>query len=327
MPASSWENVLVLQTSFLGDTVLTLPLIAELRRRFPVKKLTVLCLPPSQELLQDHPAIDEIIVDDKRKADRGIVGIRHKAAVLRAKGFSLALTPHKSLRSALMLFLAGIPTRIGFRQSRGWFLYQHLANRDATRHDVERNLSILQALGVRVEECQRAIEFPVSAAIQAAVDDKLRSLGLAEGKLVLGINPGSIWATKRWSQAGFAELIQLLRQRFDCQILLFGGSDDKAVVDEVHIAVGRKIPVVAIFCATTPALGFYPYSDDAIVIGKNLPCRPCASHGGRRCPLGTEDCIRQIGPAKVLEAVEKLLDPNRRSHGSRDSFQPAFVSV
>jgi lipopolysaccharide heptosyltransferase II len=365
MPASSWENVLVLQTSFLGDTVLTLPLIAELRRRFPVKKLTVLCLPLSQELLQDHPAIDEIIVDDKRKADRGIAGMRHKAAVLRAKGFSLAIAPHKSLRSALILFLAGIPTCIGFRQSRGWFLYQHLADRDATRHDVERNLSILQALGVRVGECQRAIEFPVSATIQAAVDDKLRSLGLAEGKLVLGINAGSVWATKRWSQAGFSELIQLLGQRFDCQILLFGGSDDKAVVDEVqnrcgraaislvgqvglrelaaaisrcavfvtndsgpmHIAVARKIPVVAIFCATTPALGFYPYSDDAIVIGKNLPCRPCASHGGRRCPLGTEDCIRQIRPAKVLEAVEKLLDPNRRNRGSRDSFQPEFVSV
>jgi heptosyltransferase II len=95
----------------------------------------------------------------------------------------------------------------------------------------------------------------------------------------------------------------------------------------MHIAVARKIPVVAIFCATTPDLGFYPYSDDAIVIGKNLPCRPCASHGGRRCPLGTEACIRQIRPAKVLEAVEKLLDPNRRHPGSRDSVQPEFVTV
>jgi len=365
MPATSWENVLVLQTSFLGDTVLTLPLIAELRRRFPVKKLTVLCLPLSRELLQDHPAIDEIIVDDKRRADRGIAGMRRKAAALKAKQFTLAVTPHKSLRSALMLFLAGIPTRIGFRESRGWFLYQHLADRDETRHDVERNLSILQALGVRVEECQREIEFPVNAEVQAAVDNKLSALGLAAGKLIVGINPGSVWPTKRWSPAGFAEVIELLRQRFDCQILLFGGSDDRTVVDEVqnrcgraainlvgqidlrelaaaisrcavfvtndsgpmHIAVARKIPVVAIFCATTPALGFYPYSDDAIVIGKDLPCRPCASHGGRRCPLGTEDCIRQIRPANVFEAVEKLLHPDRRNRGLRDPFQPECVTV
>jgi heptosyltransferase II len=366
MPATSWENVLVLQTSFLGDTVLTLPLITELRRRFPVKKLSLLCLPGSRELLQDHPAIDEIIVDDKKTADRGVTGLRRQAAALKAKQFTVAITPHKSLRSALLLFLAEIPIRVGFRESRGWFLYQRLADRDPARHDVERNLSVLQAVGVSVEECQREIDFPVKTAIQASVDDKLRALGLVEGKLIVGINPASVWPTKRWSAAGFAELIQLLRKRFDCQILLFGGSDDAVVVEEVqnrcaraaislvgqiglrelaaaisrctvfvtndsgpmHLAVARKIPVVAIFCATTPALGFYPYTDKAVVVEKDLKCRPCASHGGRRCPLGTEDCIRQIHPAKVFEAVQELLDPDRRNRGLHpNSFRPQFVTV
>jgi lipopolysaccharide heptosyltransferase II len=366
MPAISWENVLLLQTSFLGDTVLTLPLIAEIRRRFPVKKLSLLCLPLSRELLQDHPAIDEIIVDDKRKADRGMAGVRRKAAALKAKGFTLAITPHKSLRSALILSLAGIPSRIGFRESRGWFLFQHLAERDAKRHDVERNLSTLQALGVRVEDCQPAIELPVNGAIQEAVDDKLRALGVSKDKMVVGVNPGSVWPTKRWSPTGFAALVQMLRQKFDCQVLLFGGPDDAAVVDDVqsrcgraaislvghiglselaaaisrcavfvtndsgpmHIAVARKIPVVAIFCATTPALGFYPYTDNAVVVEKDLPCRPCASHGGRRCPLGTEDCIRQIHPENVLKAVEQLLNPDRRKSGSPiDLFQPEFARV
>jgi heptosyltransferase II len=241
-----------------------------------------------------------------------------------------------------------------------------LADRDPARHDVERNLSVLQAVGVSVEECQREIDFPVKTAIQASVDDKLRALGLVEGKLIVGINPASVWPTKRWSAAGFAELIQLLRKRFDCQILLFGGSDDAVVVEEVqnrcaraaislvgqiglrelaaaisrctvfvtndsgpmHLAVARKIPVVAIFCATTPALGFYPYTDKAVVVEKDLKCRPCASHGGRRCPLGTEDCIRQIHPAKVFEAVQELLDPDRRNRGLHpNSFRPQFVTV
>ena len=74
MAQVSWENVLVLQTSFLGDTVLTLPLITEIRRRFPVKRLSVICLPMARELLQDHSAIDEIIVDDKKGMDRGVGG-------------------------------------------------------------------------------------------------------------------------------------------------------------------------------------------------------------------------------------------------------------
>ncbi|HEX2929958.1 MAG TPA: lipopolysaccharide heptosyltransferase II [Candidatus Binatia bacterium] len=361
-----WDNVLVLQTSFLGDTVLTLPLIAEIRRRFPVKRLSVLCLPLSRDLLQDHPAIDEIIVDDKRKTDRGLAGVRRKAAALRACGFTLALTPHKSLRSAMMLALAGIPNRVGFRESHGWFLFHHLAQRDPTRHDVERNLSVLQALGVSITECRRDIEFPVSPASQESVNQKLKAFGIADDKLLIGINPGSIWPTKRWAPSGFAELIQMLREKFDCQIVIFGGADDKDVVDAVqsrcggagislagridlrelpaaisrcavfvtndsgpmHVAVGRKVPTVAIFCATTPSLGFYPYTDNAIVVEKALSCRPCASHGGRRCPLGTEDCIRQIGSAKVLAAVEELLRSARsRLASSVESFQPRFMLV
>ena len=96
----------------------------------------------------------------------------------------------------------------------------------------------------------------------------------------------------------------------------------------MHIAVARKVPVVAIFCATTPALGFYPYSNNAIVVEKNLACRPCASHGGRRCPLSTEDCIRQIGPEHVFAAVAKLLDPDRSDFPSvQPAFRPEFVSV
>ncbi|HYA28630.1 MAG TPA: lipopolysaccharide heptosyltransferase II [Acidobacteriota bacterium] len=366
MATPSWENVLILQTSFLGDTVLTLPLISEIRRRFAVRKLTLLCQPVSRELLQDHPAIDEIIVDDKKRADRGLVGLRRKAAVLASRRFTIALTPHKSLRSALMLCWADIPKRVGFRQSRGWFLFHHRVNRDSARHDVERNLSILEAFGVHPEQCRREIDLPVSPAVQSAVDQKLITLGVDHSKPIVGINPGSVWPTKRWSAAGFARLIQLLRQRFDCQVMIFGGADDANVVAEVrdrcagaaislvgeismrelpaairrcrvfvtndsgpmHIAVAEKISTVAVFCATTPDLGFYPYSHDAVVVEKTLPCRPCASHGGRRCPLGHEACIRLVQPETMLQAVEKLLPTTFRGPNSPvASFRPQFLAV
>jgi len=366
MAQASWKNVLVLQTSFLGDTVLTLPLIAEIRRRFPVKKLSIVCSPMARELLHDYSAIDEIIVDDKKNGDLGFAGLRRRAATLKSKNFTLALTPHKSLRSALLLRLADIPYRVGFRQSSGWFLFHERAERDPKRHDVERNLSILEPFGVNVEECVRQLDLPVSAAVQSAVDQKLAALGVVENNPIIGINPGSVWPTKRWWPRGFARLIQLFKQKNECQLLLFGGVEDAAVVAEVqersnvpvinlvgkiglrelpaaisrcqifvtndsgpmHIAVARQVPTVAVFCATTPDLGFYPYSDDAIVLGKHLACRPCASHGGRRCPLSTEDCIRQISPEKVLAAAEKLLLANqRRNEPGMRSFRPEFVAA
>src|ERR1051325_3066782 len=157
MTAANWDNVLILQSSFLGDTVLTLPLISAVRKHFPVRRLSLLCQPASRELLQDHPEIDQIIVDDKKSLDRGIAGLRNKAAALATERFTIALTPHKSLRSALMLYLAGIPHRVGFRQSRGWVFFNRRAARDGTRHDVERNLSLLESFGVRPEDCRRDI--------------------------------------------------------------------------------------------------------------------------------------------------------------------------
>src|ERR1043166_5303593 len=99
------ERILVLQTSFLGDSVLSLPLMAEIRRRFPQAKLTLLCTPAGKELLRDHSGLDAILVDDKHGVDRGWRGLIRKARELRSREFSAALTPHKSFRSALLLFL------------------------------------------------------------------------------------------------------------------------------------------------------------------------------------------------------------------------------
>src|SRR5918992_5328014 len=160
MTLADWKNVLVVQSSFLGDTVLTLPLLSEIKRRHPAGKLTLLCAPVGRDLLAAHPGIDEIIVDDKRQADAGILGLWRKAKVLEQKKFTLAISPHKSLRSALLLFLARIPRRVGFRQSKGAFLFHDLADRNPGRHDVERNLSILQPLGIPTETCQRNLDLP-----------------------------------------------------------------------------------------------------------------------------------------------------------------------
>lgn len=361
-----WQHVLVLQTSFLGDTVLTLPLISEIKRRFPSSHLSVLCTPLARELLQDYPDIDEIIVDDKKGADKGLRGAWRKGRVLKRKGYTMALAPHKSLRSALLLTFARIPYRVGFRESKGCFLFHARAQRKTGRHDVERTLSILQPFAIDVEDCQRTLNFPCTAESRDAVARLLGSLSIAADKPLVGINPASVWPTKRWSASGFARLIELLKEKYDCEVLLFGGPEDlptaAAIQDlchhaavnlagkldlrrlpaalsacrifitndsaPMHIAVARNVPTVAIFCATTPALGFYPYTANAIVVEKTLDCRPCAPHGGRRCPLGTEDCIRLISPDRVLHAVQELLERRKDiAPLDSDSRRPTFVAI
>jgi heptosyltransferase-2 len=364
MATAQWDNVLVLQTSFIGDTVLTLPLLDEIKCRYPRARLSFFCSPQGQELAESCAAIDEVIVDDKKGAHRGLTGLWRQARSLRRKAFSLALTPHKSLRSALILYLARIPCRVGFRQSKGWFLFNHLVHRAAERHDLERNLSLLSAFGIATEQGRRGFVTRIARADQTAVVQELLSLKNGAQRLLIGVNPGSVWATKRWQAEGFAQVIKLLKARWDCEVIIFGGPGDVELAAAIqqaseasclncagklrlrdlpqalatcdafitndsgpmHIAAALEVPMVALFCATTPELGFYPYSSHAVVLQKDLPCRPCSSHGGRRCPLGTEDCIRLIRPEHVLAAVEKLLQ--RRAQGKPVlGYQPEFVFV
>src|ERR1051326_2212664 len=126
-PAVSNERagpaLLVAQTSFLGDGVLTTPLRAALRRCVAPRRLAVLVRPEAVPLLAGHPDVDQVLVDDKRGRDRGLGGLVRTARRLRHERFDVVVSPHRSLRTALVLAGAQIPRRVGFRESRGAFLY------------------------------------------------------------------------------------------------------------------------------------------------------------------------------------------------------------
>ncbi|HEY1372597.1 MAG TPA: lipopolysaccharide heptosyltransferase II [Candidatus Binatia bacterium] len=355
------ENILVAQTSFVGDVVLTTPLLAALRRRFPGARLAVLCTPSAKELLANDPAIDEIIVLKKKRDGGRRSGIFETARTLRARHFTMAISPHKSLRTALMLALAGIRLRIGFRQSAGWFLYHRRVDRNGLAHDVERNLSLLRGLGIEPEAGEAVPRVEAAPAAREAAGRVFEELGIARGDTVIGVNPGSVWPTKRWTAEGYAAVSAALAKKHGARVVVFGGPDDRQIAEQVvrlaacgavsvagrlslgelaaaidrckvfitndsgpmHIAVARDVPVVAIFCATTPALGFYPYSSRAVVVEKDLPCRPCGTHGGLRCPLGTDACMRLIRPEDVLMGVERLLEGD----SGRDAHRPLSIAV
>jgi heptosyltransferase-2 len=96
---------LVIQTAFLGDVVLTTPLLVVLAERHgPVDVVTT---PAAAPLLATHPAVRRVFPYDKRQADRGLAGLRGLARRLRAERYAVAYLPHRSLRSAALARLAG----------------------------------------------------------------------------------------------------------------------------------------------------------------------------------------------------------------------------
>ena len=342
----SHPRLLVAQTGFLGDVVLTTPLLTNLRKALTPESLTVLTTPQAKPLLEYHPKVSRVLVDAKRASGRGLLGLWRTAQRLRQERFTLAVAAHKSLRTALLLTLAGIPYRVGFRQGPGWFLYHRTVQRDTNRHEVERILCIMRAFGLEPEECDRSpqVEYPESTKAQARA--LLQDNGIAGTDPMFVVCPGSVWPTKRWTIDGFASLVRHLENNYG-RVLLCGGPDDievtqavhmqaghrgvnlvgqadlltfMALIDQaqvvisndsapMHIAVARDVPVVAIFCATTPSLGYGPYTNNAVVVEKKeLSCRPCGRHGSHSCPLGTEACMREISVVDVLAGVDQLLN-------------------
>ena len=348
---SSGAHVMVAQTSFLGDVILTIPLLSALRRLLQPRQLTVVIRPEAAPLLAHHPSVDSVVLDDKRGGDRGLRGLLRTARRLRAERADIAVAPHRSIRTALALALAGVPHRVGFAESPGSQLYHVRVPRDRSRHDVERNLGLLSAFGGRVEDHLEAPRLVAGAAATRGAAKLLADVGVGDSRALYGICPGSVWATKRWDTEGYGTVVRALREQDDAQVLLLGGADDIGVSEAVqrhaggsavnlvgrtdlgtfvaivqrldalvsndsapmHVATALGVPVVAVFCATTPAQGYGPYGTRAALVEADLECRPCGRHGGRRCPRGTEDCMRLVGAADVLKALRSLRTSPRAS--------------
>lgn len=338
-------NILIIQTAFLGDAVLTTPLLTTLKEHHPAAGISVLCTPETAEIFKSHPAVSDVIIFDKRNRERSLRARWDLIRRLKARRFALAVIPHRSLTSALIARLAGIPRRVGFSSSQGkWLMTDTVPFRWGV-HDVERNLALLGKLGIHTSAAPLHLEAdPVAL---AAIDGRLKAAGLKANQKLVGINAGSVWATKRWLPEGFAAVADRIAGELGAKVLFIGGAKDQELIGKIlglmktpalnwagqttlseliaaisrcavfltndsgpmHIAVACRVPTVAIFGPTTKELGFFPYGEGHIVIEKDLSCRPCGLHGANACPLGHFECMKTISPEEVFDAVKKLSSP------------------
>jgi len=326
---------LVIQTAFLGDVVLTTPLLSALAALHgPVDVVTT---PVAAPLLETHPAVRTVIPYDKRGTDGGWGGVRNLARRLNGEGYSRAYLPHRSLRTAALAFLARIPTRIGF--AGGWsFLYTEARPKPRTGHETVRLMALADgAPGV----------YPPQ--LRATPEDEEAAARLIEGPFV-AIAPGSIWGSKRWPY--YAQLAARLGERV--AVVVVGGKDDVELGDQIvsavgpsgrpavnacgrltlresaaligranalvtndsaplHLATAMGTPVVALFGPTATEFGFGPLRPGDVALGiDSLQCRPCSSHGPPRCPLGHHRCMRELTVPAVFAAIEGLGALRRR---------------
>jgi heptosyltransferase-2 len=332
-------KILLVQTSYLGDTILSTPVIAGLKSAYPRADIWMMTTAAAADLVKRDPLLAGVLAYDKRNADRGIKGLRRMRRRIASLNFDVAYSLHRSYRTAILLRLCGIPVRIGFKDAKLSFLYTHTRARNRRDHDVLRNMAILG------EDVSSTPGVPELRLFAPGRDEIHRSVyePLQDRSPYIVLAPGSAWATKRWPWPYYRTVAEHVLA-MGRAVVLVGAPSEKEVTDNVarglpvvnlagktrigdlmfvirhaalvvcndsmtlHLASAFKVPTVAIFCATSPEFGFGPWRNRAVVVQReDLSCKPCARHGGRQCPTGTEACMQGLTPDRVIKAAEQLL--------------------
>jgi heptosyltransferase-2 len=256
-------RILVRSTNWLGDAVMTTPALIRLREKFRDSHIALLAPEKLREVWTLHPAVDEVI---PFAAGEGLLSTAKK---LRAGKFDLALVLPNSPRSALEVFLAGIPQRTGYARAwRNFFLTQTVASRTGAvkmhkrseaeikqliagdsklkiqnskfspaAHQIHEYLHLAAALGANAEPMP-----PCLVVSPGEEEAAIRKFGLLEAvkdaRPVFGLNPGAEYgAAKRWPAEKFIATAREIQQRTNCVWILFGGKNDQPLTAQIASAI------------------------------------------------------------------------------------------
>ncbi len=328
------QRLLVRAPNWVGDAVMSLPVLSGLARLFPQAEITVLAARRVAPLFQNFPGVVEVVPYPSGRGKWQVLwGLRGR--------FDLALTLPNSLESALGLWLVGVPIRLGYAaDARRPLLNLAVTGRRslAGLHTVFYYLGLLQALrevDVFTPPTLQLREVEVAAAAQL-----LPQAG-SDGGSWVGLSPGAAYGpAKRWPPEPFAAAGRELVREFGARLVLLGGPAEGPVAQLVkerlglpvlnlvgktdlrqalgvlnhlkllitndsglmHAAAALQVPLVALFGSTDPA-ATGPFTDRATVLHHPLPCGPCLQ---RTCDQGYT-CLTAIGVNEVLAAARPWL--------------------
>jgi lipopolysaccharide heptosyltransferase II len=334
------KRVVILAPNWLGDAVMALPAIADVRRASPGASITVAARPAIAPLFQLVPEVDDAIVLPRAAAIGDVSNWRLFGAELADRHFDTALLLPNSVHSALLALRAGIPERWGYRAGWRGGLLTRAVRRTSGLHQVEYYQQLVHALGFPNGPIEPRVIVPDEARDRAA---RLLADNGWDGRVPLvALAPGAAYGgAKRWPPANFAELADSLAldgvrsvmiggaadaatgqevlsalERRDAIIDLIGRTDLAALAGVVgfsrglvtndsgamHLAAAAGVGVTAVFGPTDDS-ATRPIGDAHVVLVHPVWCRPCML---RECPLD-HGCMRGIRVAAVLDAARRTL--------------------
>ena len=229
-------KILVVRYRFIGDTILTVPFLRNLRRAYPYAKIDMLVAPMSGDLLETCPYLDNLIYFDttrKHRYEHGKLAKKsffHYVKLLRNEKYDKAYVLKRSLSSAALCAFAGIKSRVGFNtEGRGLLLTKRVAY-DKDKHEVESFLDVLKADNVPVFD--NYLELWLKNNDISDAQNILSNYENGKKKVIVHATSGNV--KKQWKKEYFAKVIEELINEKDVQVYHLGAKSDKNIYDEIR---------------------------------------------------------------------------------------------
>ena len=333
------DRILVIKLRYVGDVLLATPVLSRLRESFPKAHLAMLVNPGTEDVVRDHPSLDEVLV----LARGGLARQWRFVQDLRRRRFDLVIDLTDGDRSALLSWLCGAPTRLGYNSEGRWrgILYTQVVTGDRfSMHTVRYHLQALEGLGLAGPPPAPILTVAPEARQEA--DRLLREAGVDEARPFVCLHPGARWWFKAWPAERYAALADLLQIEAPAQALFLGGDQERSIERRIadgmktpfrsligktglrtlaavleraalmvsndngpmHMAAALGVPVIGLFGPSDPAV-WGPWGDGHRTFYKGLDCRACFHPD---CFRGEQNCMRQITLEEVWNAVSQTLD-------------------
>lgn len=332
-------KIVVRAPNWIGDSVLALPALNNLRRNYPGSEIWIAARDWVKDLFATGDFCEGTIAIRKQN---GLKGLFISAQKLKESRFDLGILFTNSLASALHFYLGRIPERWGYKKDGRDFLLTKripIQNNADRPHQAHYYLDLLYRSGLK--KFSEDLEFPLDKNEKIRTAEWLRSLNIDPERLVIAVNPGAYYGSaKRWPARKYAELVSLLLKEIPAQILIVGSSGERPLAEAIssmmdkkpfilagqtslsrlvsvisfadlfitndsgpmHLANALKVPVVALFGPTDPSRTG-PYQQPSSIIHKGAPCWPCSY---RVCPFDHR-CMLDISSQEVYQLCQKYL--------------------
>jgi len=333
---SKIKNILIIQTAFFGDAIITSSLISKLNSVMAHTKIDVIATPDTFSIFNNNPYINNVYKFDKRSGKiKKYFSFFKILSFIKKEKYSASISVQSSFTTALFSKLASISIRIGFPKLK------------FVTHPVKKLKGKMHMKDVYVQLASYFTDDLSSVESSFYISDKIAKTAdkyLGTGLVKIAVAPGSVWDTKRWPIEYFKELVSKLSS-YSYEIYLIGGNAEKDLAKKIcslnsnyiidltgkitfnessyiiskmdliitndsaplHVANAVDIPVIAIFGPTVKRFGFYPYRKNDELLEVDLDCRPCSHHGGKNCPQNHFKCMKNITPNMVYDKVIKFL--------------------